>query len=731
MDNPRAQWIRFGDFELDVRAGELRRGGTRIRLQEQPFQILLMLLEKPGAVITREQVQQRLWPNDTIVEFDHSIGTAVKKLRQALGDEAGSPRYVETLPRRGFRLVCPEVVRPAQSGESATADAVVQPAPTPLAQPTSKRRLQPALLFGLAVFAGVAFTARFWWPHHPGETLDESSLSQVTTSIGADITPSLSPDGSAVAYSSDKSGSFEIYVKTLAPGGREVQLTSDGNGNFEPAWSPDGTQIAYFSRKKGGIWLIPALGGAARRLTDFGSWPAWSPDGSRIVFQSGVRVDFSQVGYAAMPPSTLWTVSAQGGAPTQLTHPGNPGGGHGAPTWSPDGRLIAFTSTSTGLQEIWTISANGGTPQRVVAGGVGDPAFGPGSRSLYFSKWYVGSPRNPRGAIMFALMRLPLTASGAAAGAAELVMTSGSVIYRSLHFSADGRLLVFSAVSANNNMQSIRISPATGEAIGDPVAFTHDTTVRKMSPRFSPDGSQVAYTEVQSGEDNVNIWIAGADGTNARPLADMTTNGLLPGWLPAGGGLVFQAQQDGQKVLDVINLKSGTIDLLRAFGPNDAPFRISPDGNQVAYGERQGSAVNVWVAPIDDKAGPARQLTFGNGLMSYPSWSPDGKTIAFEDGSEIAIVPARGGPVTVLAADHQPSFVSDWAPDNDKIVFAGLRNGVWNIWWVSRRTRQEKQLTHYTNENEYVRYPAWSPRGDQIVYEYAETTANIWTMRVK
>ena len=101
------QGIRFADFQLDVRAGELRKGERRIRLQEQPFQILLMLLERPGEVVTREEVRKRLWPNDTIVEFEHSIGTAIKKLRQALGDDAGTPRFVETLPRRGFRFIFP------------------------------------------------------------------------------------------------------------------------------------------------------------------------------------------------------------------------------------------------------------------------------------------------------------------------------------------------------------------------------------------------------------------------------------------------------------------------------------------------------------------------------------------------------------------------------------------------------------------------------------------------
>jgi len=105
-DIPR-QRITFGEFELDVRAGELRKGGLRIRLQEQPLQILLMLLERPGEVVTREEVRKRLWPNDTVVEFEHSIGTAIMKVRQALGDDSETRRYVETLPRCGYRFIFP------------------------------------------------------------------------------------------------------------------------------------------------------------------------------------------------------------------------------------------------------------------------------------------------------------------------------------------------------------------------------------------------------------------------------------------------------------------------------------------------------------------------------------------------------------------------------------------------------------------------------------------------
>jgi TolB-like protein len=99
--------IRFGTFELDPESGELRKQGLKVRLQEQPFQILQILLENPGKVVTREELQQRIWPSDTFVDFDHGVYNAIQKLREALGDSADTPRYIETLSRRGYRFIAP------------------------------------------------------------------------------------------------------------------------------------------------------------------------------------------------------------------------------------------------------------------------------------------------------------------------------------------------------------------------------------------------------------------------------------------------------------------------------------------------------------------------------------------------------------------------------------------------------------------------------------------------
>ena len=95
--------LRFGTFEVDLRAGELRKQGKRIKLQDQPFQVLAVLLQRPGDVVTREELRSKIWPEDTFVDFDNSLNTAINKLREALGDSADNPRFIETLPRRGYR----------------------------------------------------------------------------------------------------------------------------------------------------------------------------------------------------------------------------------------------------------------------------------------------------------------------------------------------------------------------------------------------------------------------------------------------------------------------------------------------------------------------------------------------------------------------------------------------------------------------------------------------------
>ena len=123
MQNAVPLRVQLGSFELDMKAGELRKNGLQVRLQEQPFQILLMLVERSGQLVTLDEIKKKLWPNDTVVEFDHSIHTAIKKLRQALDDSASSPKYIETVARRGYRLIVPVECLELTPGDTPSNDA--------------------------------------------------------------------------------------------------------------------------------------------------------------------------------------------------------------------------------------------------------------------------------------------------------------------------------------------------------------------------------------------------------------------------------------------------------------------------------------------------------------------------------------------------------------------------------------------------------------------------------
>ncbi len=173
--------VRFGVFELDLNAGELRKNGAKLRLQGQPFQVLALLLDRPGEVVTRDELRQKLWPADTFVDFDHSLNTAINKVREALGDSASSPRYVETQARRGYRFIAP--LHPAAQPEPLAASP-----PSPATSTARSAALHPELhvpiprravtrgLFGLIQVMYLAFYLSALFRLHAVQRIADSFL---------------------------------------------------------------------------------------------------------------------------------------------------------------------------------------------------------------------------------------------------------------------------------------------------------------------------------------------------------------------------------------------------------------------------------------------------------------------------------------------------------------------------------------------------------------------------
>jgi Tol biopolymer transport system component len=219
----------------------------------------------------------------------------------------------------------------------------------------------------------------------------------------------------------------------------------------------------------------------------------------------------------------------------------------------------------------------------------------------------------------------------------------------------------------------------------------------------------------------------------ARTPQQLTTEpaeDYSPSWFPDGKRIAFLVAAEPRKTLWSFAIEDGRQERIRSLENGDASWRLSPDGKRVAFHARDGRTLNIWTTAVE--GGAPRQITFDRELMGFPSWSPDGRFIAGEikrgNDTHVAVVPAEGGEIEQLTFEAGQSWPYGWSPEGDKISFAGMREGRWNVYWVSRRERTQKQLTQNRRLNTYVRYPAWSPLGDQIVYEYAEIAGNIWLL---
>lgn len=322
--------LRFGAFELDLRAGELRRGGMKVKLQEQPFQVLTQLLENPGEVVTREQLRDRLWPADTFVDFDHSLNAAIRRLRDALDDSAENPTFVETVARRGYRFLAPVATKTANGAGPVIVTEPVEPAGR---LPLRFNRWWIAIAAGavLLVLFGIKLGLLLGRRDHPSPSPSPVRLTQLTANPADDSirAAAISRDGKYLAFS-DETGS---YLRQIDTGETHPLPLPESLKAQSISWFPDSAHMVVALNGPGpasGLWQISALGGSARKLNDDGWLPAVSPDGKEVAFIAGKKMR-----------QQVWLVDADGAQPRKLA--GEEGDFFGALAWSPDGSKIAYT----------------------------------------------------------------------------------------------------------------------------------------------------------------------------------------------------------------------------------------------------------------------------------------------------------------------------------------------------------------------------------------------------
>lgn len=643
--------IQFGVFEADTASGELRRSGIRVRLQTQPFKLLVALLRHPGEVVSREQLQQELWGDSTTVDFDHSLGIAINKLRDALGDSADNPRFIETLPKRGYRFIAPVMVEQPRTPFSALQPLTIEPVVISAAD-GQERISRPWVLAGslllLCLALGAALLLRSP-ERRPYRVVQVTHTGRILTN-----------DPEVQSFSSVVSDGLRLYFSQVDNGNPEVAVALAANGEISPfhlpaeigapligSLAPDGSRLIVHSHLQADpeqpLWIIPTLGGDARRVPNVLAHDAtWMPDGNRLLIGSGndliiVGIDGSEPRRLVSVPglafwlrwspdgqrlrftlrdpkrqiTELWEVSADG----SNLHPLLPGWSQPASeccgSWTEDGKDFVFQSRHNGHSEIWALRDgfwpfNHWKPRQITNGPLDyeAPATSPGSHRIFF----IGIDQRIEllKATPHSSVFAPLEQNLSAAALAE--------------YSLDGRWVAWLNAADGSLWRSRSDGSERIQLTAPPL--------RIFSMKWSPDNKRLALMADEPGMP-WKLYVMDADGGKPTPLLNEDRNEADPDWSADGQSIVFGRLPDRMdsrqpKAIYLLDMASRKVTEV----PNSTGLfspRLSPDGRYIA-----AMSLNQRALLLFDRE-KQQWTTLTTHGVGDPMWSHDGRALYFQD----------------------------------------------------------------------------------------------------
>ncbi|MGI8743243.1 MAG: winged helix-turn-helix domain-containing protein [Bryobacteraceae bacterium] len=689
--------IRFGVFEVDPHTGELRKQGVRIKLRDQPFQILLLLLAHPSEAVSRDELQKQLWPGDTFVDFDRGLNKAVNHLRDALGDSAESPRFIETLPKRGYRFIAPvdagppsgHPLEPTREMPQALAErpefwAGAQSPRAHGATRSLKLKLStglPWMIAGLASVVAAISGALLWRATRPVDRPVDRPMMRFSVDLGPEairgraesgefFNPVISPDGTRFVFPAKAAdGSKQLAMRRLDQS--IVTILAGTEGAVDPFFSPDGQWIGFFAGQK--LKKIPLQGGEVVSLCDDAGLErgaSWGEDGAII---------------ANLDRFHLFRVPAAGGEPQVIGKPEE----HGERTWRwpqvlPGGEnvlftgLVAATAAAADSANIEVLSLKSGRVKVVRRGG----DFGrylPSGHLIYIRQGTLyGVP--------FDLGRLEIHGEPAP-------LVEDIAEFSQVSFSRTGILLYASAAT--------RIAPIawldnTGKS-QRVVSPSLNLSRQAETPRLSPDGNRLALAVAG------DLFVHDLPrGTATRLTFDAALN-RHPVWTPDGQHIVYSSDVpagDGEFGIWWIRA-DGSSQPEKLFGDRTPlqAFSISPYKRVLAFvhsGKERG--FEVWTLPLDlndpghPKSGKPEPLARESLSQVDPAFSPDGRWIAYVSTNG----GGKGGQITVRPFPSEPS-AGRWSVSESE---SGAKFPVWS------RNRRELFYVNSDNRIMVVRYTA-------------------------
>lgn len=668
-DEKRArQTLSFGPFEWDPARAVLRRDGVRLKLSGQPLEVLTILLEKADRLVTREDLHRRLWGQNTFVDFEQGLNTAIARLRHALGDSAERPHFIETVPGRGYRFIAPV----SHGGFEA-------PTAPPAPRVRIDRRTWLAGGVGLAIGAAAAYLAtpsrrpaegpagarRFVVSGAPGPVLELSSGFQ-------DL--AISPDGSHIVYRTSADGAARFYTRPLDR--LEGRFLPEADV-YNPFFSPDGREVGYYKFIDRVLLRASVLGGPASRIADVASFVAgacWCADDT-IVFGT---LDAAE---------GLLRVSATGGRVETLTTP-EPGVNHALPEVLPGGRAVLFTIVPVASPEsaqIAVLDLSTGEYRVLLPGA--HPRYAPTGHLIYLLE-------DDLMAVPFDAGRLRVDGTPVAMVQGIATANSSLVLTAQYSISRDGSLLVAMGTgSAERRLVWVERDGSEEVLPAPPRGYTY--------PRISPDGRRIALNVRDANGGEIELWdVARGDSTPVTGGAGLK---LYPVWAPNGASLVYGAGvslerhlyrkavergASGQRLDTVLGselralyfLSPSEDDLVFArqgrdgaelmiaslAGPSEPSLLLrrarnadlSPDGRRIAYQSNESGQFEVYVRSFPDVEGYFTKVSSGGGIQ--PVWSPRGDELFYvEPGAprRLMSVGVEAGAELALA---RPRPLFDW-----------------------------------------------------------------------
>ena len=640
-----AKRMQFGIFEADLEAGELRRSGVRVHLQSQPFKLLAALLEHPGEVVSRETLQLELWGADTTVDFDHSLGIAVNKLREALNDSAENPRFVETLAKRGYRFIAPvKVVDPHASAAVADSSAAKARAGSPLGWWLAGCLAFVCLLLGLFLILRQPV-------RRPFRVVQVTFSGHVLTNdLDVESFSSSASDGTRIYFSHMDNGNPVLAVALAANGEiSNFPLPSEIGAPLIGALSPDGSKLVVRGHLQAEpeqpLWIVPTLGGDARRVPNVLAHDAtWMPDGERLLVASGNEL--SIVGADGSDPhrlltfqgmafwlrwspdgsrlrftvrdskrqtSELWEVLADGSNPHSLFPSWSQPSSECCGNWTPDGQYFVFQSSHSdnAHSEIWVRRERpwylvDREPRQITNGPLDyqAPSTSPGGDRVYF----IGATSQ------YELLRaMPKSSTFTTL---DQNLSAASLA----EYSPDGKWIAWLNASDNSLWRS-RVDGSERIQLTTPLQ-------RIFTMKWSPDDRRLAVMGLEPGKP-WKIYLIDAEGGKLMPVLNEDRNEADPAWAPDGQSIVFGRLPDrmdnGQpKAIYLVNLQTGKVAEIPGSTGLFSP-RLSPDGRFIA------------AMPLDQRALllfdriTGRWATLTAQGVGDPTWSHDSRSIYFQD----------------------------------------------------------------------------------------------------